>query len=837
MVGLVLVSHSRQLAEAACRLAKGVGQQNLPIAFAGGVGDDRQELGTDATDIMDAINQVNAGDGVVVLMDLGSAVLSARLAEQMLEGDVPDIRLCPAPLVEGAVAAAIQIGVGANMDTVYDEAKNALGAKVREIAGDEAGQEAPAGDAASGSKDASVPADALLYRFTLDDPNGMHTRPAADFVKAVGGFQSEVRIRNLLADGPFVNARSLNRIALSAIRRGDISEVALWGPQAAETLDAVKKLVADVYHGREVQNPPVLKAEPAQAAAAQNAPLVRLSSGVALGTLYMEEDFSARLPRLKADDPEKEVARLDSAVAKVHGALDGRKKALGDDRQKEAAILDAQRLILDDAEVLDEIRAAIRKNSQDAASAYQQRMLALADSYRALPDAYMRERAADVDGVAGQVLAALAGKDAADVSSLSDVIIHAPEVSPALVGRWSGEQLKGILTREGGLTSHVAILAKAMGIPALMGYTPPAGSASGQKIALDANRLEVIVDPTLAEVADFEKRREVWRERLARDLADSKGTAVTEDGVRVPVWANIGDIASAEAAVKFGAEGVGLLRTEFLFLDRRLPPDEDEQTQQLVRLVSLFASLPVTIRTLDAGGDKAMPWLEMPPEANPFLGVRGVRLVMRYPDLFKSQLRAILRAGGEAGAADLRVMVPMVSTLEEVDFAKTLLETAHRELMTERRVHRWPVRFGIMVETPAAVLRADKLGERVDFFSIGTNDLTQYVMCAERGSKELASLSDGMHPAVLTAIALVASGAGRTGTEVAVCGEMAGDPVAAVALAALGVHHLSMNASSIGPVKRAIRKSRVGDLSDAAGRALGLSSAKEVRKLFAKFIG
>ena len=834
MVGMVIVSHSRQLAEAACRLAKGVGKQELPIAFAGGAGDDHQDLGTDATDIMDAVNQVNSGDGVVVLMDLGSAVLSARLAQQMLEDDVPDIRLCPAPLVEGAVAAAVQIGAGAKIDAVCEEAKSALAAKQREMAdGDDQDSPAPAGGAAASGDAGAVPADALLYRFTMDDPNGMHTRPAAEFVKAVAPFTSEVRIRNGLAGGAFANGRSLNQIALSNIRRGDISEVAVWGDQAAETVDAIKKLVADVYHGREVDSlPATASAAPDtdQPPPSTEPTLAQLAPGVALGVLFLEENASAPLPAEKVADPEAEIKRLDDAVSAVHDEIFSRKNLLGDDRQKEAAIFDAQLLLLADQETLDAVRADIRGNSQDAASVYQRHMLALADSYRSLPDAYMRERAADIGGVSSRVLAILRGKKSVDTSTMTDVVVWADEVSPALVGRWNEGQLAGILTREGGLTSHVAILAKAMGVPAIMGYAPPAGAETGQPIALDANTLEVAMNPDAATREKFEQRRAAWREELARDLADSRGEALSRDGEHVPVWANVGDIATAEAAVKNGAEGVGLLRTEFLFLDRKLPPDEDEQTDQLARILKPFAGLPVTVRTLDAGGDKAMPWLKMPAEANPFLGVRGVRLVMRHPDLFKSQLRAILRSGHDAGVDDLRVMVPMIATLEEVDFAKTTLETAHKELEAERRAHAWPVQFGIMVETPAAAFQSEKLAERVDFFSIGTNDLTQYVMCAERGSKELANLADGLHPAVLAAIALIVAGAEKCGVDVAVCGELAGDPLAAPALAALGAGHLSMNASAIGKAKRAIRNCDVKALAEKMGSFMAMENAKQVRE-------
>ena len=264
-------------------------------------------------------------------------------------------------------------------------------------------------------------------------------------------------------------------------------------------------------------------------------------------------------------------------------------------------------------------------------------------------------------------------------------------------------------------------------------------------------------------------------------------------------------------------------------MNRRAAPTEKEQLELLGRLFQPFAALPITVRTLDIGGDKSTPWLDMPEESNPFLGVRGVRLYMRRPEVFKTQLRAILRAGH---GHDIRIMIPMISVPEEVAFAQKALQDAHAELLHQGLPHCWPLRFGIMIETPAAVLQAEKLAAMVNFFSIGTNDLTQYIMSAERGSKELAALSDGMHPAVLQAIGMVAEGAAKHATELAVCGEMAGDPVAAKALIGLGVGHLSMNAPAIGKVKNTIRSIAVKDMAVLAEKAKKYQTAADARRLF-----
>ncbi len=831
MVGLVLVSHSRNLAAAASQLAQGVSKANLPIAHAGGTGENHQELGTDATDIMEAIQNVNQNDGVLILMDLGSAVLSSRMAAELLDGEVPNIQLCPAPLVEGAVAAAIQIATGADIANVIEEAKTALAAKNAEMTPEE--EQATAQPKADADE---IPPDALHCRFTIADPNGMHTRPAAMLAKGLAPYKMNARIRNFTAAGPYRNARSLNQIALAGIGPGDNAEIALWGEDAAAGLKALQDLLAGDLAGQEIspETPAGVAAD--RPAEPEPARLIALAPGLAAGRLYLYESRADTPPReTKTDDPEGETAKLDAALTATREHFLAQKETFAAAGKTEAAILSAQLLILDDPELLGEIRADIRQNRRSAASAYHGHLAALAESYRGLASPYLRERAADIRGVAEQVLARLAGKGAVDRSALQEVIIYADEVTPTQIGEWAPGQLRGILTRQGGTTSHVAILAKALGLPALMGVTLPDQAKAGDQVFLDAKAETVSFNPGPSEAAAFAARRQIWAEAAARDARDCQGPAISRDGVAVPIYANVGDAATAAAAAKGGAEGIGLLRTEFLFLDRRTAPTEDEQVERLGEIMRHFRERPVTVRTLDAGGDKPMPWLNLAPEANPFLGVRGVRLSMAHRDLFKTQLRAILRAGA-ADKCRLEVMTPMVATLAEVEFFLDALQECHAELAGAGAPHAWPVKRGIMLETPAAVLQAAVLAERVDFFSIGSNDLTQYVMCAERGGAGVLALSDGMHPAVLRAIEMIsaaAKGAGKSGgVEVAVCGEMAADPVSAQALLALGVDVLSLNAPAIAAVKRTVRGSSLAELRKRAERIGGCDRAEQTRELF-----
>jgi len=315
----------------------------------------------------------------------------------------------------------------------------------------------------------------------------------------------------------------------------------------------------------------------------------------------------------------------------------------------------------------------------------------------------------------------------------------------------------------------------------------------------------------------LEARRDAWTAARARELAETARPATTTDGHRVAVWANVGGVEDARAARAAGAEGIGLLRTEFLFLDRTAPPDEEEQTTALRAILDAFGPGPVVVRTLDAGGDKELPYLALPKEANPFLGVRALRISLRRPELFRAQLRAILRAGA---GRDVRIMLPMVAEPAELEQASAALAAAHEALTAEGTPHLWPVPLGIMVEIPSAALLADALAARAEFFSIGTNDLTQYTLAADRGNPELGAFQDARHPAVLLLVARVVAAAARHGRAVAVCGEAAGDPAAARLLAGLGVEELSVTPRNVPRIKALLRAASFADLQAEARAVL-----------------
>ncbi|MDR0663467.1 MAG: phosphoenolpyruvate--protein phosphotransferase, partial [Spirochaetaceae bacterium] len=344
------------------------------------------------------------------------------------------------------------------------------------------------------------------------------------------------------------------------------------------------------------------------------------------------------------------------------------------------------------------------------------------------------------------------------------------------------------------------------------------------------NNCRVTVNPDSRAQADFKAKVAGWEEKKIQDLEDSKRNAVTTDGVKVYVRANAGEKRDAEKAVEYSAEGIGLLRSEFLFLSSPLAPDEDTQTAMLGEILNFFPDDPVTIRTLDTGGDKPLPWLDQPKEENPFLGIRGIRLCQRERELFASQLRAILRAGF---GHSVKIMIPMVSAIEELRFCKDMLEAAHEGLEKDGRPHAWPVPLGIMVETPAAAVMADHFASLADFFSIGSNDLSQYTMAAERGNGALSELANAHQPAVLRAVNMVAAAARRADIPVSVCGEMAGDPALSVVLIGMGITELSMNPGSIGGVKRAVTGISFAAAEEKARRCLACATLKDVLEVLA----
>ncbi len=534
-----------------------------------------------------------------------------------------------------------------------------------------------------------------------------------------------------------------------------------------------------------------------------------------------------RIPDAPAGDPAAEWAALREALAATASDIRvARRSVAGRAAEHDAAIFDAHLLFLEDEALLEPARRDVERGVA-AARAWSDSITAAAAVWDGLDDPYIRARAADLRSVGDQVLHHLAGTSPR-VTGAAGVVI-AGDLTPAETAALGGSPAEGVACAFGGPTGHSAILARSMGIPAVVGIGAELlAVAEGTPLALDGAAGTVTVDPPPAALRAAEKRRTAQARRAAEAQERSLSPAATRDGVSVSVAANIAGPDDAVAAVAAGADCVGLLRTELLFLETESMPSEEAQERAYRRVAEALAGRPLTIRTLDAGADKPLPYLPSAVEANPFLGVRGIRLALLYPDLLLSQFRAALRV-----AADhpVRIMLPMVTTVNEVLRARALLDQARASLSAGGIPVPECLELGIMVEVPAVALTAAAFAPHVDFFSVGTNDLTQYALAAERGNAGVAELADPLHPAVLQLIDHTARAAARAGRPVAVCGEVAGDADAIPILLGLGVSELSVAPPRIPLTKQAVRETDAGTARALARATLAAGTAEEVRRL------
>jgi phosphoenolpyruvate-protein phosphotransferase len=526
---------------------------------------------------------------------------------------------------------------------------------------------------------------------------------------------------------------------------------------------------------------------------------------------------------------EAEIARLREAAAAAERQLhEIAERVRAGGHSDEAAIFVAHALMARDPELVESAARAIRSSGLDAVGAISAAAQDVAAMLAALPDELLAARAADVRDVGDRIARHAAGLPTEGTLRRPSIVV-ADDLAPSVTATLPRELLLGIALERSSATAHAAILARAYGIPAVVGASGLVAAVhaagSDAPIAIDGTSGEIVVAPDAAERKRFERRAAEQERARARDLAEATVAATTRDGVQVTLLANIGGPDECDRAIALGAAGVGLFRTEFLFLERSTPPSEDEQVAAYRRVVEAFAGQPVTIRLLDVGGDKAIPYLPIPPEDNPFLGVRALRLAAERPDVFVTQLRACYRA---AEAGPVRVMAPMVGDATDAALLLSLAEQARDELARESRPF-GPVELGVMLEIPSAILTAASYFDRLAFASLGTNDLLQYALAVDRGNAALERYRDAMHPALLRLIQLSVEAAEQYDVSLSVCGEMAGDPVAAAALVGLGVRVLSMSAPSIPAVRRAIRHADGAQLAAEAQAACFDRSAADAR--------
>ncbi len=819
MVGLVIVAHSACLAQGVKELADQMVQGKVPIAIAGGIDDPENPFGTDAMKVLQAIQQVYSEDGVVVLMDLGSALLSAEMALDFLPEDQRRrVYLSDAPLVEGAIAAAVQASTGADISLVLAEARNALQAKIAQLHLEPQAEE-----------EGRPPVQGKEIRLVVRNRLGLHARPAAQFVSTAARFQSTVMVRNVTTGSDWANAKSINQIATLGVRQGHEIAIVADGPDAEEVLAALRDLVEQNFGESEEITPAPAPTEPppGEEGAWTGIPA---SPGIAIGPAHLLLQQPMEVPQHTAADPQAEWERLQRSVQTAQEELQNlRVEAARRVGEYEAAIFDAHILVLQDPALQEKARTYIFQQHMNAAAAWARVMDETAAAYRQLDDPYMQARAADVEDVKRRVLRILLGTQARPVFPDHPFILVAEDLTPSDTAQLDPAHVLGICTALGGATSHSAILARALGIPAVVGVGPQILHVEeGTEMALDGNTGRVWVRPPADIKEQLEAEREAWLQQQRRMQVLAKQPGQTRDGRRVEIVANIIGVADARAALRRGAEGVGLMRTEFLFVGRDAPPDEEEQWRVYHEVAELMGARPLIIRTVDVGGDKPIPYLQLEKEPNPFLGWRGIRLCLDQPHILKTQFRAILRAGA---GHNVKVMLPMVADVNEVRAARELFQEAQEELRAEGVPFDEQMELGIMVEIPAAALMAEKFAPLVDFFSIGTNDLSQYTMAADRTNTRVAHLADGLHPAVLRLIRQAADAAHAAGIWIGVCGEIAGDPLAAPILVGLGIDELSMNPPAIPRVKEVLLTVTYEESRALAQAALTQETAQDVRRL------
>ena len=761
------------------------------------------------------------GEGFEAFVSIGDKVI----AGQKLLSFKPD--------VVGAKAASLQTAVmittGETGVVINQGGKVSAGQNKVFSIGDNAEQEAVA-SVSEATSVAQQDVVTLVEPLVLKNPAGLHARPSATLIKIIKRFNSEVSILNKDNSKECVAKSLTSMMGLSTVMGSNL-EITATGPDAKEAMAAILEgfeeglgedvsgFVASSVEEAEPEEPPLLGPVEGDDGRLSG---VKAASGMAIGKLHHLEH---ELP----DYPEEgvsvvdEIGQLGFGIKKAREAL----QKLVEKMETEhvgghAEVFVAHQQLLEDPAISDRAHKFI-ETGKSAMWAWHKSFLAEADEMRKLDNPMLATRAIDIEDVGLRVLRILMGVDDAREQLPENTVLCLEDITPSEVVTLDRSRVIGIVTLHGGATSHAAILSGSLGIPYLVNV--PASIReydSGTDVILNTNRGYVLVNPTQEEIDRTLGRQERAAAEQREALAVADKPAVTVDGHQVEIAANIANQEDAEKAVELGAEAVGLLRSEFLYMERAVEPSMDEQIKAYAGIFEAMGKeRPVIIRTLDVGGDKPLAYLPLPKEENPFLGERGVRIGINRPSMLRKQVRAILQAA-DAGYA--RIMFPMVASIDEFRAVKKLV-------LEEQEKAGVKVDVGIMIEVPSAALLADHFAKEVDFFSIGTNDLTQYTLAVDRGHPKLAARVDGLHPAVLRLIDMTVKAANKEGKWTGICGGLASDPAAVPVLVGLGVQELSVSVPSIPLVKARVRNLNYAECQEMARKALTLPLAEDVRKL------
>ncbi|WP_013323812.1 phosphoenolpyruvate--protein phosphotransferase [Gloeothece verrucosa] len=806
MVGIVIVSHSKALARAIVELAQQMVKVPVPIAIAAGINDPQHPFGTDPIQIQKAIRSVYSDEGVIVLMDLGSALLSAEMAVEFLnEKQQPKVKLCAAPLVEGAITAIVQASCGATLEQIITEANNALSGKLAQLSPQEADQ--PTVSFLTQKSQSHL----LSRDLIVKNPLGIHARPAAQFVSIAAQFEAEIGLENRSTNSQSINGKSINQVITLGVRQGHQIRITAGGEDAALALNALREVVENNF-GETAMPLPVDLRQCENRGVNTTLRGIPASVGVAMGPVIIYRPSLPQVDEQTCKNPQSEWQQLQAAIQtaqqQIHQIIQS---------TDHCDIFQAHLLYLQDPTILHQVHHNIFTLGQTVAWAWKTVIEETMTTYQNLDDPYLQARAMDVLDVGGRVLRLLTGRPSPSPNLTQPGILIAQDLTPSEVTHFKTEQVLGICTVTGSPTAHSALIANMLGIPMIVNVGAQLLELAPETvIAMDGKSGEIWMNPDPEQISIFPEKTPITPEQKA----------ITQDGHYISVVANIIGVADAQLARNLGAEGVGILRTELLYMERLTAPTEEEQLQTYREIASILNPYPLTIRTLDIGGDKPVPYLSLDREANPFLGWRGIRQSLDNLEMFKTQLRAILRASQDN---NIRLMFPMVSSVAEVRAAKAILLEVKQELQTQGIEFNEKMPVGIMIEVPAAVTMVDKLAPEVDFLSVGTNDLSQYIMAADRTNAKVAKLADAFEPAVLRMVEHSIKIGHEQGIKVSVCGQIASARQAVPILIGLGADELSVNPPCIGEVKAVISGLKMQEVKRLAYEVLELDSAQEVR--------
>ena len=802
MIGIVIVSHSADLARGVKVLAEQMGQGKLKIEAAGGVDNSDDPIGTDAMKILAAIQEVYSDDGVLVFMDMGSAILSTEMAIDFLdENQKSKIVLSGAPIVEGVIAASVAAAGDATIEEVQKEVETALYGKRAQLGLED--ESVPDIETVS-SDDEAEESFTYLKQYRLNNALGLHARPAAKVAAIASKHDATVQVRNSSKESHWVNAESLNSLITLQVSRGDKLEIRIRGSQAKEVFEKLDPMLSEsFYEPAELPESNARKSTPKNEEASSEIYGISVGNGIAIASAFF---LDTALPDIKRE----ESGNLDEEIQKLEKGLKNSIKELEKLKlsgSKDSDIFDAHILLLKDPDWIGRVKKLIEEESVVAAYAWKETLDKLLAQYRESSSELVTDRAADLMDVGNRVLEKLTNVTNKPEMPDTPSVLVVEELTPSIVSGIEPDKIEALVTAKGSATSHSAILVRSIGIPAVFSIENRIDEIrSGKTLIIDGEEGVVIPEPDNETLTIYQDKKSSWLKRKERASKVKEKEFTDSSGNRIFIEANIAVPDEADSALRNGAEGIGLFRTEFLYMQENHPPSEEEQLKAYNAVLKKMNGRPVTFRTVDIGGDKPIPYLNIEREENPFLGWRGIRYSLDEKELFKTQLRSLLRASVNGKA---KIMFPMVSTPEEFKEARSILDGVQKELTESGVPFATDIPIGMMVEVPAAVIRIEEFLEIADFISIGTNDLTQYVMAADRNNSKVSGLASYRQPAVLNFIEQIIQKAKKKGVPVSMCGEMAGDSAMIQTLLDFGLRSFSMNPIGIPEFKLQLEDSGV----------------------------